>query len=67
METDTQTWRTHLWWPRGWGEGGREQEAGVSKYKLLHIKRIRKVLLCFYSIGNYIHYPVISHNGKEHN
>ena len=37
---------------------------GTSRCKLLYIEWINnKVLL--YSIGNYIQYPVINHNGKE--
>ena len=46
-------------------EGSVEWEAGVYRYKLLDIEWINdKVLLC--SIGNYIQYPVISHNDKEY-
>ena len=37
----------------------------MSGYKLLYIKWINnKVLL--YNTGNYIHYPVINHKGKEY-
>ena len=40
-------------------------EFGISRCKLLHIGWIKdKVLL--YRIGNYIHYLVINHNGKEY-
>ena len=40
-------------------------EFGVSRYKLLYIGWMNnKVLL--YSTGNYIQYPVTSHNGKEY-
>ena len=40
-------------------------EFGISRCKLLYIGWINnKVLL--YSTGNYIHYPVINHNGKEY-
>ena len=40
-------------------------EFGVSRYKLLYIGWIsNKVPL--YSTGNYIQYPVTSHNGKEY-
>ena len=47
---------------RGWGRIN--NEFGISRYKLLHIKWIKnKVLL--YSTGNYIHYLVINHNGRE--
>ena len=37
--------------------GGMEWEVGVSRYKLLYIEWISKVLL--YSTGNYIQYPMI--------
>ena len=38
-------------------------EFGISRCKLLHIERgNNRVLLC--SIGNYIQYPVLTHNGK---
>ena len=48
------------------GEGGLDWEFGISRCKLLYIEWINsKVLL--YSTGNYIQYPVISHNGKEKN
>ena len=50
------------------GEGteeGMDWEFGISRCKLLYIGWINnKVLL--YSTGNYIQYPVINHNGKEH-
>ena len=50
-------------WGRGRGrEGGMVWVLGVSRCKVLHIEwRNNKVLL--YSTGNYIHYPVINHNG----
>ena len=39
-------------------------EFGISRYKLLHIKRINdKVLL--YSTGNYSQYPEINCSGKN--
>ena len=38
-------------------------EFGISRCKLLHIEWVNnRVLLC--SIGNYIQYPVLTHNGK---
>ena len=43
--------------------GRDEWEVGVSRYKLLYIKWINKVLL--YSAGNYIQNPVIKHNEKN--
>ena len=43
--------------------GGVEWEVGVRRYNLLYIEWIKdKVLL--YRTGNYIQYPMISHNGK---
>ena len=48
----------------GGEEGGLDWEFGVSRCKLLYIEWINnKVLL--YSIGNYIQYPVVNHNGME--
>jgi len=46
------------------GRGGRmDWEFGISRCKLLHIEWVsNRVLLC--SIGNYIQYPVLTHNGK---
>ena len=46
--------------------GGRKMdwEFGVSRCHLLHLEWISKVLM--YSIGNYILYPAINHNGKEY-
>ena len=50
-------------WGGSWG--GMEWEVGVSRCKLLCIEWINtKVLLC--STENYIHYPMIKHNGKEY-
>ena len=48
---------------KGHGEGN-DGEFWISRCKLLYIEWIKnKVLL--YSTGNYIHYPVVNHNGKE--
>ena len=45
--------------------GGTDWEFGISRCKVLYIEGItNKALL--YSIGNYIQYPVINHNGKEY-
>ena len=41
----------------------KNQEFGISRYKLLYMKN-NKVLL--YSTGNYIQYPVINYNGKDY-
>ena len=47
------------------GGRGLDCEFGISRCKLLYIEWINnKVLL--YSTGNFIHYPVINHNGKEY-
>ena len=57
-ETDSQTWRTDLWLPRG-----RDWEFGVSRCKLLHLEWMsNKVLL--YSIENYIQSLVMEHDGR---
>ena len=45
--------------------GGMDWEFGVSRCKLLYTEWINsKVLL--YSTENYVQYPVINHNGKDH-
>ena len=62
-ETDSQTQRRELWLSRGRGWEREGLEFGISRCKLLYTGWINKVLL--YSTGNYIQYPVISHNGKE--
>ena len=48
-----------LWLPRE-QRGGKYWKFGISRCKLAYIN---KVLL--YSMGNYIQYPVLNHNGKE--
>ena len=49
---------------RGQSGRGLDWELGISRCKLVYIEWINhKVLL--YSTGNYIQYPVISHNRKE--
>ena len=49
----------------GGGGGGMDWEFGISRCKLVYREWINsKVLL--HSTGNYIQYPVISHNGKEY-
>ena len=47
------------------GQGRDGLEFGTSRCKLLHVGQINnKVLL--YRTRNYSQYPVINHNGKEH-
>ena len=46
------------------GEEGMEWECRISRFELMYIEWINKVLL--YSMGNYIQYLVINHNGKEY-
>ena len=52
---------------RGGGRGGGkvEWEFGVNRSKLLYIEWINNKVLV-YSTENYIQYPMINHNGKEH-
>ena len=45
------------------GRGGKKQEFGISRGKLLYIEWVTNVA---YSTGNYIRYPVKSQNGKEY-
>ena len=61
-ETDSQTWKVDLQWPRGRRDGG--WELGISICKLLYIGWINSEVL-LYSTGSYTHYPVI--NIKEKN
>ena len=63
-EIESQTWRRDWWLPRGrWEEGGMYWKSGTSRCKLLYEWIKKKILL--YSMGNYIHYPVINHKGKD--
>ena len=48
----------------GWGKG-RIGGSGVSRCKLGYIARMNNKLL-LYSTANHIQYPVINHNGEEH-
>ena len=47
------------------GGGKMETELGTSKCKLVHTERINNKDL-LYRTTNDIQYPVINHNGKEH-
>ena len=47
------------------GQEGKEWESGISRCKLVYIGWINNKTL-LYSTGNYIRYPVIKRNGKEH-
>ena len=62
-KTDSQTYRTDLWLPRE-GEGRIDWEFGISRFKLVCIGWINNKFL-LYSIGNYIQYPVINHDGNQ--
>ena len=63
-ETDAQ--RTGLWLPRGkGGAGGIDWGCAGSRCKLLYTGWINNEVLR-YSKGNYIQYPVITHNRKEY-
>ena len=45
--------------------GGKDWGFGISRCELLYIGWINNKIL-LYSTGNYIHYPVINHDGKEY-
>ena len=45
--------------------GGKNWEFGINRCKLLYIEWINNKIL-LYSTGDYTQYPVINHNGKEH-
>ena len=47
------------------GRGGMDWDFGFSRCKLLYIEWINNKVLLF-SSGNYIQWPVINLNGKEH-
>ena len=40
-------------------------EFGINRYKLSRIEWINNKIL-LYSTGNFLQYPIINHNGKEH-
>ena len=64
-EPDSQTQRRDVV-ARGKRNGeGMDCEFGTSRCKLLYIGWIKNKLL-LYSTGNYIQYPLINLNGKEH-
>jgi len=46
-------------------KGEKDWEFGISRYKLLYIGWINNRVL-LNSTGNYIQYPEINYNGKEH-
>ena len=55
-----------MWLLRRKGDrGGMEPEFEVSKCELLYVEWIKNEVP-LYNIGNYIPYPVISHNGIEY-
>ena len=49
----------------GEGRGGFDWEFGAIRFKLLYIEWINNKIL-LHNTGKYIHYLVISHNGKEY-
>ena len=49
---------------QGQGQGRKDWEFEISKYKLLYIKLINNKFL-LYSTENYIQYLAINHNGKK--
>ena len=50
------------------GRGGRinqEFEININTILLIYKKQINNKIV-LYSTGNYIHYPIVKHNGKEY-
>ena len=45
--------------------GGKGWELGISRCNLVYIGWINSHVL-LHSTGNYVQYPVINHDGKEH-
>ena len=67
LETETGLSTQRPGVPVAKGEGGRENEGlelWVGRCQLLHLEWINNKVL-MHSMGNYIQYPVISHNGKR--
>ena len=64
-ETDSQTQRTDLWLPRG-REAAKDWEFGISRWRLVYIRWINKVLLYreLYSIS--YSKPIMEKNKKEY-
>ena len=62
LDSQTQTWRTDLWWLRA-GRSGMDWEFGASRCKLLHLEWISNEVL-LYSAGNYIQVLGIDHDGR---
>ena len=65
-ETDSRTRKKDLGLPMGrGGERGMDEEFGVRGCKLLHLEWISSEVL-LYSIGNYIQFLELEHDGKEY-
>ena len=65
-QKQTHRHREQTWLPRGRRDwGGMDWEFGITRCKLLYIEWIKNEVL-LYSTGNYIQYPVITHNGNEY-
>ena len=47
------------------GRGWMDWKFGISRYKLVYIEWINNKDLLYHA-GNYSQFPVINHNGKEH-
>ena len=62
-ETESQTWRTDLWLPRGRGGSGMDWELGVSRCKLLHLEWISNEAL-LYSTGENIQSLEVELDGR---
>ena len=60
--TETDSQRTPLWLPRGWGGSGMDWEFVISRCRLFHLEWISNAVL-LYSRGNYIQSLGIEHDG----
>ena len=58
--------RKDLWHPRGRRRLGRDRLGTWGQQMQTIIQRMDKQQGLLVCIGNYIHYPVINHNGKEY-
>ena len=59
-QKESQSQKTNLWLQKGKGHGEINQEFGIRRYKVLHVKLINSYCIAQGSIFN-----IINNNGKE--